>query len=71
MIGFESKVFVPSMQIIGDQYINNTAIKNGGAMFLDWESLSIERTDFIECKAQNGGALYFINVGKKTFLTLL
>jgi len=45
-------------------FIGNTALRNGGALFLDQESIRADRTSFISNKAQNGGAIYFINLGK-------
>lgn len=47
-----------------DRYVENTAGKDGGAIFLDWESLSIKDSEFVGNTAErgNGGAISFLNL---------
>ena len=52
-----------SISINNNQFIGNKAVKNGGALHLDWDSLWISNTEFISNAAVNGGALYYINLG--------
>ena len=60
----ENKIFLPSCKLEGNQFLNNEALENGGAIFLNWESLVLENTEFSRNRAQNGGAIFFLNSGK-------
>ena len=51
------------MTILKDQYLNNTAVRNGGSLFLNWESLAATDVHFSNCSAKNGGAIYYANIG--------
>jgi len=51
-----------SLSINNTQFIGNEAIKHGGALYIDWESLWISNSEFISNHATNGGALYYINL---------
>jgi len=66
IIGVEaaSKPYTPSMYMEGDQFIRNEAIRNGGGMYLDWDSLYIQNGVFTYNKANNGGGIYFVFLGK-------
>ena len=59
-----SKIFTPSTYIEGDQFARNEAIRNGGGMYLDWDSLYIQNGVFTYNKAKNGGGIYFVFLGK-------
>lgn len=63
IIEFASKTVTPSLKLDGDTYTRNTAIRNGGALSVDWESLFINKATFEENKGKNGGALYIVNIG--------
>ena len=47
----------------GNEFKDNEALRNGGAIFLNWESIILEKTEFTANKAQNGGAIFFLNLG--------
>lgn len=64
IIAYEGKSFLPSTLITKDIYIGNTAIRAGGAIHANWESLLISQTQFLSCSAYYGGALYIKNLGK-------
>jgi len=59
-----NKIFVPSVKLEGNQFLDNEALENGGAIFLNWESLVLDNTEFLRNKAGHGGALFFLNLGK-------
>ncbi len=52
------------MSIIEDEYLGNTAVRNGGALYFDLESLVLEDSSFELNKAQNGAGIYFLGIGK-------
>jgi len=56
--------YIPSLNIEGDQFIRNTAIRNGGGIYLDWASLYIRNGVFTYNQANNGGGIYFVFLGK-------
>ena len=62
-----AKAFYPSVTIFKDQYSNNTAVRNGGSIFLNWESLAATGVYFTHCSAKNGGAIYYANIGNQIF----
>lgn len=55
-------MYLPSISTTDDLYYKNTAIRNGGAFSLDWESMSINKSVFSTGSAENGGAIYYINL---------
>jgi len=59
----DEKLFGVSLSTGGDQFLRNTAMKDGGAMYLNWESIYFSSSEFISNQATNGGAIYFINLG--------
>ena len=58
-----NKKLVPSIIIEGDKFIENKAIGNGGAIYLNRESLVLKKSEFVKNTAQIGGAIYFVNHG--------
>ena len=56
--------------MLGDRYSSNTAIRNGGSLFLNWESLAANNVHFNQSSAKNGGAIYCANIGKKIYLII-
>jgi len=59
-----NKMYLPSVIMEGNQFKDNEALRNGGAVYLNWESIILDKTEFITNKAQNGGAIFFLNLGK-------
>jgi len=57
------KSYAPSVTISGDIFQQNTAIENGGAIFLNWESLALSDAKFLQSQAKIGGAIYFAKLG--------
>jgi len=45
-----------------DVFQDNEALGNGGALYLDWESLGAKNSQFLSNSAVNGGAIYFIHL---------
>ena len=59
-----NKIYLPSIIMEGNEFKDNEAVRNGGAVFLNWESIILDKTEFITNKAQHGGAIFFLNLGK-------
>ena len=58
------------MLISGDTFINNHAVRSGGALYLNWESFYAVDSNFTGSSAKNGGAIYFVNVGKTNLIRI-
>jgi len=59
-----NKQFVPSVILHENYFQDNIASKSGGVAFLNGESIILNNTEFSKNKAQNGGVLFFLNIGK-------
>jgi len=42
------------------KFSNNKALNKGGALFLDYQKIKVENTEFSNNEAQFGGAIYFL-----------
>jgi len=54
-----------SVILLQNTFNHNTAKRNGGGIFLNWESLWAHENKFISNHAENGGAIYFLNLAEK------
>jgi len=54
-----------SVILFQNTFNHNDAKRNGGGIFLNWESLWAQENKFILNNAENGGAIYFLNLAEK------
>lgn len=71
LLALVQKPFFPSFIIEGNNYTGNTAIRAGGAVHSNGDSLQISQGRFVDNTARIGGGLYAINIGNKTFIIIV